>query len=253
VTDHASQSPPAPLAGRVAVVTGGSRGLGLAITHSLAAAGAHVVAGSRYGPPPDHAETSINWDQLDVTDPQSLDGLFGRTFDALGGVHIVVANAGVSIDSRIKRMSDADWHSTISTNLTGTFYTLRAAAKIMESQRDGRIVTVSSCMASHPAVGSGAYAATKAGISALTKVAALELGPRGILVNCVAPGILDEGMGADVADNPQLWERYRNHLALRRTGKVEEVARFVTSLTGPDTSYINGVTIELDGAIATWT
>jgi 3-oxoacyl-[acyl-carrier protein] reductase len=251
VSARPSQSGPAPLAGRVAVVTGGSSGLGLAIARSLYSAGAQVVATSRHAP--DSDVDGVTWHHSDVTDSQSVGALFHLIASTHGRVDIAVANAGVSKSARLMEMCDSDWQATIDTNLTGTFNTIRAAAKLMQPRRQGRIVTVSSCMASLPAVGTSAYAASKSAIEALTKATAVELAPHGILTNCVAPGILDEGMGATVSSVPRLWDRYRDHLAMGRLGRVEEVARVVAFLAGPDATYVNGATISIDGGLAPWT
>jgi 3-oxoacyl-[acyl-carrier protein] reductase len=242
-----------PLAGKIAVVTGGTKGLGLAITRALAAAGAVVVAASRAPyPSTDHGDR-ITCDRVDVTDSRSVHDLMLRTAATFGGLDIAVANAGINRDARIANMSADDWQATLDTNLTGVFFTIQAAAALMKPLRTGRIITLSSCMASYPAVGAGAYAATKAAIQALTAVAALELGRHGIQCACVAPGILNHGMGSAVASDPRLWERYEPHLAMKRPGCTDEVGHLVAYLAGPHASYINGATIPIDGGIAPWT
>jgi 3-oxoacyl-[acyl-carrier protein] reductase len=250
---HQNAAAGLPLEHKVAVVTGGTRSLGLGIAHALSDSGALVVAGSRRDNTNTFAADPIVWHHVDVTDERSVHDLMLRTSEQFGGPHIIVANAGISRSARITQMSAENWQETLDTNLTGVFHTLKAAATLMQTQKSGgRIVAVSSCMASHPAVGTGAYAATKAAIQALVSVAALELGPHGILVNSVAPGILDEGMGESVANDPALWRRYLAHLAMRRPGRVEEVARLVAWLAGPDATYINGETISVNGGIAPW-
>lgn len=240
-----------PLAGQLAIVTGGTRGLGLAIAQGLVAAGARVVAASRHLPPAAEQIPGLIYDRVDVTDSESVTGLFQRTADTYGGVNIAVANAGINRNARVARMADDPWRETLNTNLTGTFFTLRAAAAVMQPRKAGRIITVSSCMASHPALGTGAYAATKAAIEALTKVAALEFAREGISVACIAPGILDEGMGTELSSHPRLWDQYGKHLATG-TGKAAEVGRLVAFLAGPDAHYVNGATVPIDGGISTW-
>jgi 3-oxoacyl-[acyl-carrier protein] reductase len=252
MTDWSSSAAATPFAGQVAVVTGGTKGLGLAIAQALSAAGARVVAASRGGDPRDAAIDGITWDRVDVTDSHSVEGLIAHTTQTLGGPHIVVANAGISLDSQIERMSDERWQATIDTNLNGTFYTIRAAAAAMKKLGAGRIITVSSCMASYVAVGAGAYAATKAAIAALTKAAGLELAQYGIVVTGIAPGILTDGMGAAVTINRKIWEPYRQHLALGNPGTVEDIARLVTFLCEPHTTWANGAIIPADGGIAPW-
>jgi 3-oxoacyl-[acyl-carrier protein] reductase len=241
-----------PLAGQVAVVTGGTRGLGLGIAQALAASGALVVAASRTANPRQEPTENVHWSRVNVSDPDSVQGLIDRTADAYGGPHIVVANAGISRNGRLHKISPADWLETVATNLNGTWFTVQAAAVAMRKLRRGHIVTISSCMAAHPAPGNLAYATTKSAISTLTNGAALELGDYGIRVNCVAPGILDDGMGAEVTADADLWEPYRKHLVMGRPGRVDEVGRFVANLVGPDSGYVNGATIPVDGGLTMW-
>lgn len=241
-----------PLAGQVAVVTGGTRGLGLAIARALAASGASVVAASRTAHPR-HVETDrIAWDRVDVTDPDSVKALMNRTAESHGGPHIVIANAGINRNARLHAITPGQWQDIVNTNVNGTWYTVQAAAAFMAKMRRGHIVTISSCMATHPARGALAYATTKAAIPTITIGAALELAEFGIRVNCVAPGILDDGMGATLTSNADLWGPYRKHLVMGRPGRVDEVGRFVANLVGPDGGYVNGATIPVDGGLTMW-
>lgn len=240
-----------PLCGKIAVVTGGTKGLGLAIALSLAEAGAKVVAASRHADLNAEPIERITWDRVDVTDPDSLDALMLRTAHEHGGPQIVVANAGITVGGRLTRISAADWKAIVDTNLSGTFHTIRAAAALIEPPAEGRIITISSCMADNPAVGAVAYAASKAGIQALTMGAAQELAPR-IVVSCIAPGILDTGMGEAVADDERLWDRYRPHLALGRRLTAKEIGSLVAFAAGPHGAVFNGQTIRADGGHKPW-
>jgi NAD(P)-dependent dehydrogenase (short-subunit alcohol dehydrogenase family) len=246
-----------PLDDRVAIVTGGTRGLGRAIAYELAGNGAIVIATSRSAEAGEFTDTarpgSIRTTRVDVTQPEDVQQLVDRAVTAFGHLDIAVANAGVAHSALLARTTDDDWNATVAVNLTGTFHLLRAAIPHMRDRRHGRLITISSCMARWPAAGTAAYAATKAGVEALTRSAALEAARDGVTVNSIAAGILDEGMGAELIANERVWDRYRAHLTSGRPGSVNEVARVAAFLAGSQSSYINGSVIDVTGGLAPWT
>jgi len=236
------------LADKVTVITGGTRGLGRAIAERFLAEGATVVCAARH--PYDIADLpGLHYRQVDVTDEASVRALFQSTVDLFGGVDVLVANAGVSRDGKIARLPLSDWDTTVRTNLTGVFLCTREAATHMITRRQGRIITVSSCIATKPVPGAAAYSATKAAVEAFTRTAAVELGPKGISVNCLAPGYINGGMGRAFAAQPHLWKRYQPHLVLDRLGHPSEVAEAALFLASAASSYINGHILEVSGGL----
>ena len=235
------------LANKVAIVTGGTRGLGRAIAEQFLAEGASVVCAARR--PDELASGRLHYIPVDVTDELSVRALVESTVDMFGHVDVMVANAGVSRDGLIAKLSVADWETTVETNLTGVFLSVREAARHMVVRGEGRIITVSSCLATKPVPGAAAYSATKAAVEALTRTAAVELGPKGISVNCLAPGYMDGGMGRQLAAQPQLWRRYQPHLVLDRLGHPDELAAAAVFLASPASSYINGHVLEVNGGL----
>lgn len=241
------------LTGQVAVVTGGTRGLGLAISRALHDAGATVVAASRTGKSSNDEDDGIIRETVDVTDSESVTALMRKTAQFHGGPHLVVANAGVSRNAAVVHLSDENWRMMLDTNVSGTLYTLRAAAQTMrESSGGGCIITISSCMAQRPPEGAVAYAATKSAIERLSVGAAYELAKDGIRVLCISPGILDTGLGETVTDNARLWARYRKHLVSGAPGKAADIGHLVAFLASTDTSYLTGSVIVADGGVSYW-
>jgi 3-oxoacyl-[acyl-carrier protein] reductase len=241
------------LKGRTAVITGGSRGLGRAIAQRYLDEGANVVCTARsphelhtmIAQFPDRAE----FQPVDVTDPDSVAGVMRYTADRFGGLDIVVANAGVNHDGKVDRIDPAAWRAMVDTNLNGVFYSVQAAARHMLDQGSGAIVTVSSCMSSRVAIGAAGYSATKAAVEQFTRTAAIELGRKGIRVNCLAPGVLEEGMGREVAANPKLWAAYQSRFSLGRAGRLDEAADAAVYLVADDSSYVNGHVLEVNGGL----
>lgn len=237
---------------RVAVITGGTSGLGLAIAREFLAEGVSVVCGSRT--PGDikvlqeEYPDRVRYEHTDVTDLDSVTALMRSAEEGYGRLDVVVANAGISRDGKVERLAVSDWEAMVSTNLTGVFLSTRAAVPLLR-ERGGVIINVSSSMATRVAVGAAGYCATKAAVEMFTKVSAIELGRYGIRVNALAPGILDAGMGRTLTDNDRVWEAYRKRFALGRPGEVREAARAAVFLASADASYVNGGTLDVNGGL----
>ncbi|MFF5232899.1 SDR family NAD(P)-dependent oxidoreductase [Dactylosporangium sp. NPDC000521] len=229
------------LDGRVAVVTGGTRGIGRTIAAAFAARGAKVVVAARSAEPPD--------ERVDVTDPGSVRDLFDRVEARFGRVDIVVANAGVSRPGPVAGQAPEAFADVLTTNVTGTFHTVQAAVPALRRAGGGRILTLSSALATRATPGAAAYSASKAAIEALTRTAAVELAPHGITVNCLSPGIIAEGMGEQLIGNAAVWAKYGPRLASGRPGTGEEVAAVAVFLAGPGAGYVNGSVVEVHGGL----
>ncbi|MEU9516900.1 SDR family NAD(P)-dependent oxidoreductase [Streptomyces sp. NPDC048224] len=238
------------LQGRTAVVTGGTRGLGRAVARALADEGAVVVAAARDVPPdPQDKGGRVVHVKADVTVPQSMADLMRTTHERYGGPHIVVANAGVSRPGPVSVLSDDDWDAVVDTNLTGVFHTVRAAVPFLREAGSGRVITVSSLLGRRAMPGASAYCAAKAAVERFTEVCALELAPSGITVNCLAPGFTEEGQGRALMDNEKVWPRLRGTLATGRPGTGSEVSRAAVFLASPESSYVNGAVLPVDGGV----
>jgi len=243
------------LTGQVAIVTGGTAGLGLAIARQLAAEGATVVCASRSGRLPDAIEPiagpgRLVADHVDVQLPASVDDLVRRTVATYEGCHLMVANAGVSRDGKVADLPLADWGVMLTTNVSGVLHCIQAVAPHMRAQGGGRIITMSSSMATRPAAGAGGYAATKAAIEALTRAAAIELARHGIAVNALAPGVIDAGLGRVLAANQRALGMYAPRFAAGRPGDGRDVGRVAAWLAGADANYVNGAIIEVNGGMS---
>ncbi|MFJ4334367.1 MULTISPECIES: SDR family NAD(P)-dependent oxidoreductase [unclassified Streptomyces] len=238
------------LQGRTAVVTGGTRGLGRAVARALADEGAIVVAAARdvRPDPPDKGGRVVHV-KADVTVPQSMADLMRTAHERYGGPHIVVANAGVSRPGPVSVLSDEDWDAVVGTNLTGVFHTVRAAVPYLQEAGSGRIITMSSLLGRRAMPGASAYCASKAAVERFTEVCALELAPRGITVNCLSPGFIEEGQGRALMANETLWPRLRDTLASGRPGTGAEVARAAVFLASSESSYVNGAVLPVDGGV----
>lgn len=241
------------LDGMTAVVTGGTRGIGRTIAEHYLAEGANVVCAARN--PYDIKELfdvrpgRIRHVATDVTDEESVAELMQETVAAYGAVDVLVNNAGVTRDGKISRLSLADWNTTLATNLTGVFLCTRAAVEVMAPRGAGKIINVSSCVAGRPAVGTAAYSASKAAVEMFTRSSAVELAPKGITVNCLSPGYIDEGMGKQVAASPKVWETYRSRLLSGRLGRPEEIGATAVFLASAESSYVNGHVLEVNGGL----
>jgi len=239
-------SPFCSLEGRLALVTGGSRGIGRAIAVELANAGAQVVVGYRSGAEEAEqvaAEIGGRAVQADVSDPAEA----ARLVEEAGDLDILVNNAGLTRDGLIARMSDEDWRTVIDTNLGGVFATCRAAARGMMKRRSGAIVNLSSVVGVHGNPGQTNYAASKAGIIGFTKALARELATRNVRVNAIAPGYIETAL-TDV-----LPEAVREHLLaatpLALLGVPADVAGAVRFLCSDEASFITGEVLLVDGGL----
>lgn len=243
------------LSGKTALVTGASRGIGAQIAHELAAHGAAVAvnyAGSRQAAEAVVASVVAAGGravaiQGDVSDPANATSLVEGTVAEFGALDILVNNAGITRDGLLVRMSDADWHSVIDTNLTGVFNLTRAAAKVMMKQRSGSIVNVTSVIGLVGNAGQANYAASKAGVIGLTKSVAKELAGRGVRANAVAPGFIETDMTSSLPD--AVCDAARSEIALKRFGTPEDVANAVVFLASDAAGYITGQVLAVDGGM----
>ncbi len=243
------------LSGKVALVTGGSRGIGRAIAIRLAAEGAKVAvnyAGNKAAAEEVKAIIekqggTAHLIQADVSDASAACEMVERVHAELGGLDILVNNAGITRDTLLIRMRDEDFDAVIGTNLKGVYACTKAAAKIMTKQRSGRIVNLSSVVGEIGNIGQTNYAAAKAGVIGFTKAAAKEFAARGITVNAVAPGFIDTDMTAVLKDS--IREKLIENIPLGALGKPEHVADAVIFLVSDAASYITGQTLNVDGGM----
>jgi 3-oxoacyl-[acyl-carrier protein] reductase len=236
----------ASLEGKLALVTGASRGIGRAVAVELAAAGATVVVAYNTGRDEAHAvatEIGGRAVQADVSDPESARALV----DEAGDLDILVNNAGVTRDGLIARMTDEDWRTVLETNLSAAFYTCRAAARGMMRRRSGAIVNLSSIVGVHGNPGQTNYGASKAGIIGLTKSLARELGSRGVRANVVAPGYVRTRLTDVLPEEAQ--QAMLANTPLGRLGDPADVAGAVRFLVSDEASFITGEVLLVDGGL----
>ncbi|CAM4083057.1 3-oxoacyl-ACP reductase FabG [Nocardia ninae] len=226
-----------------AFVTGGNRGIGLAIARELARTGKPVAVTVRKGTPPD----GMFGVPCDVTDSRQVDTAFTTIEQELGPVDVLVANAGITRDVLLAAMTEEEFAAVVDTNLVGTFRVINRAARTMIRQRRGRIILVSSVTALLGSAGQTNYAASKAGMIGLARSLVRELGARNITVNVVAPGFVDTDMTA--ALTPQWRAEVTRKIPLGRIAGADEVARVVAFLAGEDAGYITGAVIPVDGGL----
>ncbi|HSB42756.1 MAG TPA: 3-oxoacyl-[acyl-carrier-protein] reductase [Methylomirabilota bacterium] len=242
------------LAGKVAIVTGGSRGIGLAIARLLAEDGASVVVSGRDAARLDAAVKELEalgapalGVAADAAKREDVERLIEAARERFGRIDVVVNNAGMTRDQLLVRMKDDDWDQVLDTNLRGVFLMTRAAAKVMMRQKSGRIINISSTAGAMGNPGQVNYSAAKAGVIGLTKAAARELAHWNILVNAVAPGLIETDMTATISAEAR--ESLIQQVPLKRSGQVREVAEVVRFLAGDGASYITGQTIHVNGGL----
>jgi 3-oxoacyl-[acyl-carrier protein] reductase len=234
--------------GRVALVTGANRGIGLAITRALLAAGHRVAGTYRSEPPGEDAAPGVCWVRCDVTDAASVDAAFAEVEERLGTVEILVSNAGITRDTLVLRMSEDDFTSVVDANLTSAFRVAKRAVKGMMKARFGRIVLISSVVGLGGQAGQANYAASKAGLVGLGRSLAKEFASRNVTVNVVAPGPIATDMLAALGDGQQ--QAIVDRVPLGRLGAAEEVAATVVFLASEPAGYITGAVIPVDGGLA---
>jgi 3-oxoacyl-(acyl-carrier-protein) reductase len=225
------------------LVTGGNRGIGRAIAEKMQDAGFRVAATHRSGDVP----TGVLGVRCDITDQADVESAFSQVESELGPVEVLVANAGITRDGLVMRMSDDDWDAVLATNLTGAFRVARRAARPMIRQKFGRIIFISSVVGQLGSAGQVNYAASKSGLVGLARSLARELGSRGVTANVVAPGFIETEMTAELGED--LVKKYAEQIPLGRMGVVDDVAGTVAFLAGPAAGYITGAVLPVDGGL----
>ncbi|MFF1878869.1 3-oxoacyl-ACP reductase FabG [Leifsonia sp. NPDC058230] len=228
---------------RTVLVTGGNRGIGFAIAEEFVAQGHRVAVTARSGEGPEGSLTV----RADVTDTASIDAAFAEIEEKLGAVEVVVANAGITRDTLLMRMSDEDFDAVVDTNLGGSFRVVKRASKGMLKARYGRIVLISSVVGLYGSAGQVNYAASKAGLVGMARSITRELGARGITANVVAPGFIETDMTAALPDTQQA--EYKKNIPAGRFATASEVAKVVAWVAGDDAGYISGAVIPVDGGL----
>ncbi len=241
------------LEGRVALVTGASRGIGRAIAVRLAAQGAVVIAGARGT----NAQATVDEiaaaggrataHALDITDAASVEAVVAATLAAHQRIDILVNNAGIAKDQLMLRMKRDDWDAVLNTNLTGAYTCVQAVLKTMVKQRAGRIISITSVVGQAGNAGQVNYAASKAGLIGFTKALALEVASRGITVNAVAPGLIDTDMTKGISEGAH--EEWAAKIPLKRLGTPDDIASAVTFLASDEASYITGQVLAVNGGM----
>jgi 3-oxoacyl-[acyl-carrier protein] reductase len=228
---------------RVVLVTGGSKGIGRGIAARLRSYGHRVAATYRSGDVPD----GVLGVECDVTDPGQVEAAFREVEAALGPVEVVIANAGITRDGLVLRMSDDDWDAVLRTNLTGAFRVARRAARGMIRGRFGRILFISSVVGQLGSAGQVNYAASKSGLVGLARSLARELGSRGVTANVVAPGYIETDMTAELTED--LKGKYAEQIPLGRMGTVDDIAAVVEFLVSDAAGYVTGALVPVDGGL----
>lgn len=239
--------------GRVALVTGASRGIGRATARALAACGARVVAAARA----DHAEAvaaeiraaggQAEAVTLNVTESTAISETIAHVLGQYGRLDVLVNNAGITLDQLLVRLKRQDWDAVLDTNLTAVAMLTQAALRPMLKQRSGRIINLTSIVGQAGNAGQANYAAAKAGLIGLTKAIALEVASRGITVNAVAPGLVDTDMTRALAEGAQ--ESWADRVPMKRLGTPEDIAEAIVFLASDEASYITGHVLAVNGGM----
>jgi acetoacetyl-CoA reductase len=241
--------------GKVAVITGGTRGIGGAITTMLAGHGVHVAAGySRGKESAEKLQTdlqkqgaSVSIHQGRVDDPDDCSRVIGEVLDRYGRIDWLVNNAGITVDKTVRKMTPEDWHNVVNVNLYGAFAMTKAVLEHMIGRGSGRIVNISSVIGETGNIGQANYAASKAGLFGLTKSLALEMANKGITVNCVAPGFIATEMVQAIPEDALA--KVVQKIPKQRLGRPEEVARVVAFLLDDKSEYITGACYTVNGGL----
>jgi len=228
---------------RTVLITGGNRGIGRAIAEEFVAAGHRVAVTVRSGEGPTGTLSVV----ADVTNPESLDEAFAKVEAELGPIEVLVANAGITRDTLLMRMSDEEFEEVINTNLNGVFRVLRRATKGMIKARFGRVILIGSVVGLLGSAGQVNYSAAKSALVGMARSVTRELGARGITANVVAPGFIDTDMTAELPEETQA--EYKKKIPAGRFASPQEVAKVVTWLAGDDAAYISGAVIPVDGGL----
>ena len=239
---------------KIALVTGGGRGLGRAIALAFAEAGADVAVASRSREQLDEVANEIRAKghrafvvEADVSESESVTAMVDATRKEFGRIDILVNSAGVGWAEKLTEMSDGTWDWIIKTNLTGTFYACRAVARVMIEQGGGSIINIASVAGVKGPPGLGAYAASKAGVIAMTKVLALENVRRHLRVNVIAPGYFRTDMNSAALDDPEIGPKITGRIPMRRAGKPEEIGGLAVYLASDEASFVTGEVYFISG------
>ena len=246
------------LDGRVALVTGGSRGLGQVMAQALAEAGADVVVTSRKKENADASAAAIAQATgrralgiaIDVTDASKINGMVQTTLETFGRIDILLNNAGINIRKPIEEFDEASWDQVQTTNLKAPFLCCQAVSRHMKERRSGRIINIASMLGLTGLPERSAYCASKAGLIQLTKVLALELAPYNVTVNALCPGPFATDLNLPVINNPQANQYFLDHIPLGRWGRPEELKGVITFLASDASSFMTGAALAFDGG---WT
>jgi len=228
---------------RVVLVTGGNRGIGRAIAERFVADGYRVAVTARSGEGPEGTLTV----RADVTDAAQVDAAFAQVEQELGPVEIVVANAGITKDTLLLRMTEDDFDSVVATNLGGTFRVVKRAAKGLLRAKWGRVILISSVVGLYGSAGQINYSSSKSALVGFARSLTRELGGRGITANVVAPGFIETDMTAELPEDTQA--EYKRNIPAGRFATADEVAGVVTWLASDDAAYISGAVIPVDGGL----